>query len=68
MSAKRIPIAIARARRPGFPRVTGKIKRDAAACREEARFAKAHTRRPVKVAVAGPMTVIDNTPRRILRR
>jgi 5-methyltetrahydropteroyltriglutamate--homocysteine methyltransferase len=43
------------------PRVTGKIKRRASACLEEVRFAKAHTRRPVKVAVAGPMTVIDST-------
>jgi len=31
------------------------------------RFAKRITQRPVKVAVAGPMTVIDSTLRRILR-
>jgi 5-methyltetrahydropteroyltriglutamate--homocysteine methyltransferase len=43
------------------PRVTGKVKRRAPACLEEVRFAKAHTQRPVKVAVAGPMTVIDST-------
>jgi 5-methyltetrahydropteroyltriglutamate--homocysteine methyltransferase len=43
------------------PRVTGKVKRGAPACLQEVRFAKAHTRRPVKVAVAGPMTVIDST-------
>jgi 5-methyltetrahydropteroyltriglutamate--homocysteine methyltransferase len=43
------------------PRITGPVKRRAAACLEEARFAKAHTRRPVKIAVAGPMTVIDST-------
>jgi 5-methyltetrahydropteroyltriglutamate--homocysteine methyltransferase len=43
------------------PRVTGKVQRRAPACLQEVRFAKAHTRRPVKVAVAGPMTVIDST-------
>jgi 5-methyltetrahydropteroyltriglutamate--homocysteine methyltransferase len=43
------------------PRITGKIARRAPACVEELRFAKAHTARPVKVAVAGPMTVIDST-------
>jgi 5-methyltetrahydropteroyltriglutamate--homocysteine methyltransferase len=43
------------------PRVTGTVKRRAPACLEEVRFAKSHTRRPVKVAVAGPMTVIDST-------
>jgi 5-methyltetrahydropteroyltriglutamate--homocysteine methyltransferase len=43
------------------PRITGKVQRRSPACLEEVRFAKAHTRRPVKVAVAGPMTVIDST-------
>jgi 5-methyltetrahydropteroyltriglutamate--homocysteine methyltransferase len=43
------------------PRIVGKIKRRAPACVDELRFAKAHTGRPVKVAVAGPMTVIDST-------
>jgi 5-methyltetrahydropteroyltriglutamate--homocysteine methyltransferase len=43
------------------PRVTGPVKRRAPACLQEVRFAKAHTQRPVKVAVAGPMTVIDST-------
>jgi 5-methyltetrahydropteroyltriglutamate--homocysteine methyltransferase len=43
------------------PRVTGKVQRRAPACLAEVRFAKAHTQRPVKVAVAGPMTVIDST-------
>jgi 5-methyltetrahydropteroyltriglutamate--homocysteine methyltransferase len=43
------------------PRITGKIRRRGAACIAELRFAKAHTRKPVKVAVAGPMTVIDST-------
>jgi 5-methyltetrahydropteroyltriglutamate--homocysteine methyltransferase len=43
------------------PRVTGKVARRAPACLDEVRFAKAHTRAPLKVAVAGPMTVIDST-------
>jgi len=43
------------------PRIVGKVKRRSAAAVGEVRFAKAHTRRPVKVAVAGPMTVIDST-------
>ena len=43
------------------PRVTGPVKRRAPACLQEVRFAKAHTQRPIKVAVAGPMTVIDST-------
>jgi 5-methyltetrahydropteroyltriglutamate--homocysteine methyltransferase len=45
------------------PRITGCVKRRMPASVEEVRFAKAHTQRPVKVAVAvaGPMTVIDST-------
>jgi 5-methyltetrahydropteroyltriglutamate--homocysteine methyltransferase len=43
------------------PRITGPVKRFTPACLQEVRFAKAHTDRPVKVAVAGPMTVIDST-------
>jgi 5-methyltetrahydropteroyltriglutamate--homocysteine methyltransferase len=43
------------------PRITGKVRRRGPACVEELRFAKAHSARPVKVAVAGPMTVIDST-------
>jgi 5-methyltetrahydropteroyltriglutamate--homocysteine methyltransferase len=42
------------------PRVTGKIARRAPATVEDVRFAKAHTSRPVKMALAGPMTVIDS--------
>ena len=41
------------------PRVTGKLKRRAPATVDDVRFAKAHTDRPVKMALAGPMTVID---------
>jgi 5-methyltetrahydropteroyltriglutamate--homocysteine methyltransferase len=42
------------------PRITGKIKRRAPATVEDVRFAKAHTRHAVKMALAGPMTVIDS--------
>ncbi|HXG53027.1 MAG TPA: 5-methyltetrahydropteroyltriglutamate--homocysteine methyltransferase [candidate division Zixibacteria bacterium] len=43
------------------PRVVGKIERRRAAVVEDLRFAKAHTRKPIKMAVPGPMTVIDST-------
>jgi 5-methyltetrahydropteroyltriglutamate--homocysteine methyltransferase len=43
------------------PRIVGKIKRRAAAAVEDVRFAKAHTDRPIKLAVPGPMTLIDST-------
>jgi 5-methyltetrahydropteroyltriglutamate--homocysteine methyltransferase len=43
------------------PRITGKVKRRAPASLGEVRFAKAHTGKPLKVAIAGPMTVIDST-------
>jgi 5-methyltetrahydropteroyltriglutamate--homocysteine methyltransferase len=43
------------------PRITGKVKRRAAATVTDVRFAKAHTQRPVKMALAGPMTVIDSS-------
>jgi 5-methyltetrahydropteroyltriglutamate--homocysteine methyltransferase len=42
------------------PRITGKIVRYAAASVEDLRFAKAHTGRPLKMAVPGPMTVADS--------
>lgn len=43
------------------PRIVGPVRRRAAAAVDDVRFAKAHTDRPVKMAVAGPMTVIDST-------
>jgi 5-methyltetrahydropteroyltriglutamate--homocysteine methyltransferase len=43
------------------PRVIGRVKRRAPAAVEDVKFAKAHTDRPVKMAVAGPMTMIDST-------
>ncbi len=42
------------------PRITGKIRRRGPATVEDLRFAKAHTALPVKMALAGPMTVIDS--------
>ena len=42
------------------PRITGKLKRRAPATVEDLRYAKAHTRLPVKMALAGPMTVVDS--------
>ena len=42
------------------PRITGKLKRRSPATVEDVRFAKAHTDKPVKMALAGPMTVIDS--------
>lgn len=43
------------------PRVVGKIARRAPAVLDDLRFAKEHTKHPVKMAVPGPMTVVDST-------
>jgi len=43
------------------PRITGPVRRRAAAAVEDTRFAKANTDRPLKMAVPGPMTVIDSS-------
>jgi 5-methyltetrahydropteroyltriglutamate--homocysteine methyltransferase len=42
------------------PRITGKLRRRSPAMVHDIRFAKAHTAKPVKMALAGPMTVIDS--------
>jgi 5-methyltetrahydropteroyltriglutamate--homocysteine methyltransferase len=42
------------------PRIVGKLRRRSPATVEDVRFAKAHTGKPVKMALAGPMTVIDS--------
>lgn len=42
------------------PRITGKIVRRGPAAVDDLHFAKAHTARPLKMAVPGPMTVIDS--------
>lgn len=43
------------------PRIKGKIDRRSQAAVEDVRFAKANSRLPLKVAVVGPMTVVDST-------
>jgi len=43
------------------PRITGKIARRVPAAVDDLRAAKAHTSRPLKMAVPGPMTVIDSS-------
>ena len=50
-----------RAQERPVPRVVGKIKRRTPAIVDDLRFAKAQTGRPIKMAVPGPMTVIDST-------
>ncbi len=42
------------------PRITGRIARHAPAAVEDLRAAKSHTARPLKMAVPGPMTVVDS--------
>jgi 5-methyltetrahydropteroyltriglutamate--homocysteine methyltransferase len=43
------------------PRIVGKIQRRVAAVVDDLRFAKSQTEKPIKMAVPGPMTVIDST-------
>lgn len=43
------------------PRIVGPVRRRKPAAVDDLVFAKAHTSRPVKIAVAGPMTMIDST-------
>jgi 5-methyltetrahydropteroyltriglutamate--homocysteine methyltransferase len=43
------------------PRVVGHVQRRASALVDDVRFARAHTTRPLKMAVPGPMTVVDST-------
>ena len=50
-----------RALERAVPRVVGKIKRNKPAIVDDLRFAKAQTTKPIKMAVPGPMTVIDST-------
>ena len=50
-----------RAQERMLPRVMGRVKRRTPAAVEDVRFAKSHTSWPVKMAVPGPMTVIDST-------
>ena len=50
-----------RAQERPVPRVVGKIKRSKPAIVDDLRFAKMQTTKPIKMAVPGPMTVIDST-------
>ncbi|HEY7061640.1 MAG TPA: 5-methyltetrahydropteroyltriglutamate--homocysteine methyltransferase [Chloroflexota bacterium] len=43
------------------PVVTGQVRRRAPSAVDDVRFAKAHTTRPLKMTVPGPMTIIDST-------
>jgi 5-methyltetrahydropteroyltriglutamate--homocysteine methyltransferase len=43
------------------PRVVGPVERRAMAVVGDLLFARAHTSRPIKMAVPGPMTVVDST-------
>jgi 5-methyltetrahydropteroyltriglutamate--homocysteine methyltransferase len=43
------------------PRVVGPIRRRGPVIVDDLRFAKAHTSRPLKMDVPGPMTVVDST-------
>ncbi len=43
------------------PRVVGPVRRRNAAIVDDFHFAQAHTPKPVKVSVPGPMTVVDST-------
>ncbi|MGB3795376.1 MAG: methionine synthase, partial [Alteraurantiacibacter sp.] len=41
------------------PTVTGEVSREAPVFVEDAKFLRAHTRRPIKWALPGPMTMVD---------
>jgi len=43
------------------PRITGKVKRRSAAIVSDFQFAREQTKKSIKMAVPGPMTVIDST-------
>lgn len=43
------------------PRIVGQVRRRRSAAVEDLRFAKLQTNKPVKMAVPGPMTVVDST-------
>jgi 5-methyltetrahydropteroyltriglutamate--homocysteine methyltransferase len=59
--ADRHPKVIRRRTERLVPRVVGPVRRRAPAVVDDLRFARAHTTRPLKMAVPGPMTVIDTT-------
>ena len=43
------------------PRIVGKITRRTPAIIDDLKFAKAHTDKPIKMDVPGPMTIVDST-------
>lgn len=49
------------AQRRMVPRVVGKVTRRSPAVLEDLRFVRAYTARPIKMAVPGPLTVVDST-------
>jgi 5-methyltetrahydropteroyltriglutamate--homocysteine methyltransferase len=55
------PVYRRREKPHSVPRIVGKIQRRSAAVGGDLRFAKAQTNKPVKMAVPGPMTVVDST-------
>ena len=59
----RLPKSIRRGRGNQLmvPRVVNKVERRSTAVVDDLNFSKAHTNRPVKMAVPGPMTVVDTT-------
>src|SRR5581483_2248923 len=61
--ANRVPKAIRRRATVtrDVPRVVGQVRRTGPVLVDDLRLAKAHTTRPVKMAVPGPMTVVDTT-------
>ncbi len=48
-------------RERSVPTVVGEVRRREQAAVDDLRFAKAHTAKPVKIAVPGPMTIVDTT-------
>ena len=44
-----------------MPTIVGKVERRVPAAVDDLRFARAHTARPLKMAVPGPMTIVDTT-------
>jgi 5-methyltetrahydropteroyltriglutamate--homocysteine methyltransferase len=58
--ARRVTIGIRADRyKAEVPTVVGTIRRRGGVHSEEARFARAHTRRPLKFTLPGPMTIVD---------
>jgi 5-methyltetrahydropteroyltriglutamate--homocysteine methyltransferase len=58
--ARRVTIGIRADRyKAEVPTVVGAISRRGGVHSEEARFARAHTRRPLKFTLPGPMTIVD---------